>query len=153
MHMGRLFPLLCAACLYACGQSGGNETEPRFDKAPAAATNSEAAAPRPSGPDPELPRELALTARMLSKQLPLRHQGPQGPVTVSGVEARGTDMMLTIDVPSDLDAGTFEQFKAQLPARLCEDNQLRQLLLRGGTQTYVMRDKDGEEFRATVDRC
>jgi hypothetical protein len=74
-------------------------------------------------------------------------------VSVSAIEARGTEMIHTVDVPADLDAGTFEQFKAQLPAHLCQDTQLRQLLLRGGSQTYVMRDKDGEQFTATVDRC
>jgi hypothetical protein len=152
MQKGRLIAFMSLAALAACGQrASADEEASRANAATAAETAVPAAAP--SGPDPDLPRELELTAQMLSKQLPLRHRTEQGMVTVSGVEARGTEMIHIVDVPTDLNAGTFEQFKAQLPARLCEDGQLRQLLLRGGTQTYVMRDKDGEEFRATVDRC
>lgn len=144
--------LALPAAMWGCGGTKDNESADaaetrRADAAPAAP------AAAPGAPDPELPRELELTARMLSKQLPLRHRTPQGMVTVSGIEARGTEMIHTVEVPSDLNPDTFEQFKAQLPARICEDNQLRQLLLRGGRQTYLMRDRDGEEFRATVERC
>ena len=149
----RLFIALASGLvLCACSQQpGDNKAAAEAKSAPA--SPSDAAESSPAGPDPELPRELALTADMLRKQLPLRHQTPQGMVSVSGIEARGTEMIHTVDVPSDLDEGTFEQFKAQLPARLCEDSQVRQLVLRGGSQTYVMRDKDGEQFTATVDRC
>jgi len=150
----RLFiALVFSLAISACSQERGEGNKAKAEASPAPAASADGAATRPPGPDPELPRELALTAEMLSKQLPLRHQTPQGMVSVSDIEARGTEMIHTVDVPSDLDEGSFEQFKAQLPAHICEDSQLRQLLLRGGSQTYVMRDKDGEEFTATVSRC
>lgn len=150
----RLFIALASgAALCACGQQAGRDEEAGTGSKAAPAAAADTAGAAQAGPDPELPRELALTAQILRKQLPLRQQTPQGMVSVSGIEARGTEMIHTVDVPSDLDEGTFAQFKAQLPAHLCGDSQLRQMLLRGGSQTYVMRDRDGEQFTATVDRC
>lgn len=151
--IARLFlALACTAALAGCAQQKSANDAAAADEGDAPGS-AEAITQRPAGPDPDLPRELEMTARMLSKQLPLRQETPQGMVSVVAVEARGTEMIHTVEYPTDLTPGVFDQLKARLPERLCEDNQLRQLLLRGGSQTYVMRDKDGEEFRATVDRC
>lgn len=149
MRMSAACVLGCAVLISACGQQAADTT------GPAVAGNRGAAAPSapPTDDRAALARERAQTARMLSAQLPLRQKSAQGIVTISGIEANGTEMIHRIEVPANLDATNFEQFRAQLPARMCEDSSVRQTLLRGGSNTYVFRDKDGEEFTATIDRC
>lgn len=145
-----ILAFLPLATLAGCNQQpAGNEETPRDAKA------APADAPAPPSIDDraELTRELALTAQMLNRQMPLRQQGPQGMVTVTGIEANGTELLHRVQVPADLDPGSFEQFRAQLPARLCENSAVRQAIARGGIYTYVMRDRDNEEYRASVDRC
>lgn len=149
MHRRLICAFTLLVALPACGEQAVNEeTSPNAKAAPAAPSEAVSRDDRAA-----LAQELSLTAQMLSKQLPLRQQGPQGMVTISGIEANGTEFIHRVEVPNDLDAGSFEQFRAQLPARLCEDSTVRQAVMRGATYTYVMRDKDGETFSASVESC
>ena len=102
-----------------------------------------------TGVDPNLPEEIAMVVTMLKDKLPLR----QGSATIVGMEARGAEIIHTIQVPQDLDPVTFAHFQAQLPLRTCGDPAARWAVDRGGTVTYKILDKDAEEFTASVAGC
>jgi hypothetical protein len=144
--------LLLAAAVAGCTQTNAVNEETARNEEPASGAAGNAA--QRTGPDPELPRELAMMAQMLSRTGPLAYDGPAGRLKVVKIEVRGSELIHTVEYPVDLTPGVFEQLEALLPGKMCEaDSQFRQVLMRGGRITYVMRDKDGEEFRTTVDRC
>ncbi len=145
--------LLCSVALTGCtsgqpegqtGAEGGNRDA--LATPPPSAANGVATAP---GLDPNLPEEIAMVVTMLRDKLPLR----QGGATIVGMEARGAEIIHTIQVPQDLDQVTFAHFQAQLPLRTCGDPAARWAVDRGGTVTYKILDKDAEEFTASVAGC
>jgi hypothetical protein len=115
--------------------------------------------PRPAAPaarmppgrplDPALAQEIAMAAQMLKGEFPLK----QGDVTVTNIQAQGGELIYSMQLPKDLNEEQFEQFRQMLPAYTCQNPQARQMLERGGTQTYRITDSEGEEFTASVSSC
>ncbi|HZG47871.1 MAG TPA: hypothetical protein VEZ41_16620 [Allosphingosinicella sp.] len=145
--------LLCSAALTGCssgqpeaGADGAIRNRDALSAPPPSAPNGMAAEP---GVDPNLPEEIAMVVTMLKDKLPLR----QGGATIVDMEARGAEIIHTIQVPQDLDQVTFAHFQAQLPLRTCGDPAARWAVDRGGTVTYKILDKDAEEFTASVAGC
>lgn len=99
--------------------------------------------------DPALAQQLSMAVQALKSQLPMR----QGPVTVTNIEARGGELVYTMEVPTDLDQNSFQQFQTQLPVQACANAQARDLFSRGGSYTYILKDPGGEEFTTSVSSC
>jgi hypothetical protein len=69
------------------------------------------------------------------------------------VEARGTELILEMQVPGDLDDAKFQQMEQQLPVIACANPQAQEMFRRGGTYTYNIVDPGGEKFTASVNSC
>lgn len=149
--------LACVAALCACNSNKGNSSSSNSSTSGNATASNSAATTggNTAGgtgartPDPQLEQEIGMAVQMLKGQLPLK----QGPVTVSNIEARGTELIYTMEVPNDLNEQTFQQFKDQLPVQACANPQARMMFERGGTYTYRLKDPDGEEFTTSVSSC
>lgn len=140
----------CVAALAACNADKGGAN------ASNASTSGNTAAPTQTSNgnsgrtvDPTLAQEITLAVNMLKPQLPLR----QGPVTIVDLEANGTEMIHTMQVPQDFTEESFQIFRDQLPRQACTNPQMRRMVERGGTNTYRIRDSGGEEFTATINSC
>jgi len=103
--------------------------------------------------DPQLAQELQQAVQMLKGQLPMRQQTEGGEVRITNIEARGGELVYTMEVPADLDQAKFAKFREELPKKACENASARQMFQRGGTYTYLLRDPGGEEFTTSVTNC
>ncbi len=152
MKIRSLFVVASVAALCACNQSPANTS------GPSASTNTGGAlgggglsSGNTAGRtvDPQLAQEISLAVQMLKPQLPIR----QGPVTITNIDARGGELIYTMEVPNDMNQASFQQFQANLPVQACANAQARQLFERGGAYTYIIKDSGGEEFRTSVSSC
>jgi hypothetical protein len=159
MNIRPFVAIAAVAALCACNSNKGGNT------ASNAASNSSNAAAATGGTggtgtvaagtngartvDPQLEQEISMAVQMLKPQLPLK----QGAVTVTDLASRGGELIYTMEVPNDLTAETFEQFKQQLPIQACANPQAKQMFERGGTYTYILKDPGGEEFTTSVSSC
>jgi len=149
--------LVAAAALCACNNSGdkneagannsagGNSTG---GNSASASTNSSAASSTPA--DPRIAEDVRMAAELIRPQLPMRQANG---VTLTDVEARGSELILEMRLPNDMDQARFAQLEQQLPQIACNNPQARETFRRGGTYTYRVVDSGGETFTASVNRC
>jgi hypothetical protein len=155
MKIRLLATIACVAALSACNSNKGNTSGNAAEGANASVATENAAAPAAAegnsarAVDPQLEQEIARAVQLLRPQLPLRQQTAQGEVKVTNLEASGTELIYTMEVPADLNPGRMAQFQTQV----CANPQMRQMLQRGAAYTYRLRDADGEEFSTTISNC
>jgi hypothetical protein len=151
-----LLAATCIVALAACNSNKGNSSANAANNS--SSGNSAAAAPASGGAagravDPQLAQEIQMVVGMLKGQLPIKQQTPEGELRVTNLEANGGEIIYTMELPNDLNEESFGQFEEQLPIRTCASAQARTLLERGGTYTYRLKDKGGEEFTTSVSSC
>jgi len=167
MNIRPLAAIASIALLCACNSNQGNSSSGNSAGAGAAgggAGNATAGTTAPTGMagaggggtrpvDPQLAQELQQAVQMLKGQLPMRQQTEGGEVRITNIEARGGELVYTMEVPADLDQAKFAKFQEQLPKQACANASARQMFQRGGSYTYLLRDSGGEEFTTSVSNC
>jgi len=160
MKIRPLAATVCVAALCACNSNqgdssantGGNSANSNASAGTGTGTGTAASAPTGNSArpvDPQLAQEIAMAVQVLRPQLPLQQQTAQGEVKVTNLEARGGELIYTMEVPVDLNQGRMAQFQTQV----CGNQQMRQLMERGAVYTYRIRDSGGEEFTTTISSC
>lgn len=156
----KIRPLLIVASVVALSACNSNKGANNSVAANTTATTNATAPATPNAPaatggtaDAQLQQEIAMAVQMLRPQLPIRQQTPQGELVISNIEARGAELVYTMQLPMDMDQAMFQQFESQLPVQACQTPQARMLLERGGTYTYLLKDSGGEEFTTSVSSC
>ncbi len=144
--------LAAAAALAACNNSGSkNEAGANnSSSANASATTTAPVAPAATPSDPRIVEDVRQAAEIIRPQLPMRQANG---VTLTDVEARGSELILEMRLPNDMDQARFAQLQQQLPSIACNNPQARETFRRGGTYTYRIVDSGGETFNASVNSC
>lgn len=107
------------------------------------------AAAQPAGET--LEDQLQAAAELTERAFPMTQQSSGGPVTFLSMVARGRELTTTMQVAHDLDATDFpSQFTEALALEACGNPAVRALIDRGATVTYVVRDAEGDTFRASA---
>lgn len=142
--------LLPLVVLCACNNSDAKNGSANSG---AVANSSAPAGPTatPAAPaDPQLVNDVRMAADIIRPQLPIRQ--PNG-VSITNVQAKGPELVLEMQVPTDIDQQKFSQMEQQLPVLACNNPQAMETFRRGGTYTYEIVDSEGERFTASVNRC
>ncbi len=107
------------------------------------------AAPAQTGADRQrLAAELRADVEAYRVNLPTR----EGPLTITRVDLRGVEIVYTGLVDSDVDQAAIAVFRREVARGLCT-GQTREVIRRGGSFTYDLRDLAGERFVTTVATC
>lgn len=107
------------------------------------------AAPAQTGGDRQrLAAELRADVEAYRVNLPTT----EGPLTITRVDLRGVEVVYTGFVNADLDQAAIAVFRREVGQGLCTAT-TRDVIRRGGSFTYDLRDLAGERFVTTVATC
>lgn len=152
-----LLALASAAALAACNSDRGSEgddsradsnrTENSSITANVSANAAATAAPPPGG---DIEQQIAEAARRGQAQVPISMGNG---VTITAVEARGAELVTTMELALDLNQAAADQIGSQLAAQQCGDPAQSAIIRRGGRLTFRMKDSGGEEFMIRSTTC
>ena len=167
--MRRLLILAALASLGACGggsdrdserdrdssRAEGNEDESRSGDERDSRDSRDNESDRDAGrdgdrrdADPDLADELRQEVRTFRDSLPAR----EGLLTITDVDLDGTEIIYTGNVDADFSGARIAEFRRAVSRDLCT-GQTGEVIRRGGSYTYNLRDEDGDDFETTVDSC
>jgi hypothetical protein len=98
--------------------------------------------------DPDLEDELRADVRQYRETLPAR----EGPLTITDVDLDGTEIIYTGRLDANFDRAAIAEFRRTMSRDLCT-GEPGQMIRRGGSFTYNLRDEDGDEVDTTVSSC
>jgi len=134
----------CLTALAACNSDKGNASANA-----AGGGNSANASATQSGGQTDVETLVAQQAARVQPRLPLQ----QGPITITAVEAKGTELITSMTLPMDLTEATAQAFRTQVPTQQCAVPEVRDLIRRGARYSYRLTDSGGEVFNIEATSC
>jgi hypothetical protein len=120
----------------------------RFTLFLAAMACSAQAATAQTGDRRQLANELRAEVEAFRTSLPMR----EGVLSITAVALRGVEIVYTGTVHADFDANQIATFRRAVVDGLCSQD-TREVIRRGASFTYDLRDEGGERFVTTISRC